>query len=59
MNDISFREEFLQRFYNIGIDYYTLDPFEKRDVFEYPIDFLNSDEKLDEFFQYGSGSLKK
>ena len=50
MNDISFREEFLQRFYNIGIDYYTLNPFEKRDVFEYPIDFLNSDEKLDEFF---------
>ena len=50
MNDISFREEFFQRFYNIGIDYYTSDPFEKRDVFEYSLDFLNSNDKLNDFF---------
>lgn len=50
MNDSSFREEFFQRFYNIGINYYEVNPFEKRDVFTYSLDFFKTNEELNEFF---------
>lgn len=50
MNNLSFQEEFIQRFFNIGIDYSENNPFLKRDVFDNEIDFFTDTEKLESFF---------